>query len=76
MTACDHKTSNDAKQEKGTSKDRLALGISLGMLGGCAIGAIYDDIGLWISIGVMLGVALGLALSNDGQIHSETQEKD
>ena len=38
---------------------------ALGLLGGCAIGAICDDIGTWMLIGLMLGVALGLASSND-----------
>lgn len=71
-------TSHDSqapKQEKSKHKDNLALGISLGMLGGCAIGAICDDIGTWMSIGVMLGVALSLLSSNDRQKPNETQEK-
>ena len=62
-------TSHDSqapKQEKSKHKDNLALGISLGMLGGCTIGAICDDIGTWMSIGVMLGVALSLLSSNNG----------
>ena len=53
------------KQDKGKPKGNLALGTALGLLGGCAIGAICDDIGTWMLIGLMLGVALGLASSND-----------
>ena len=59
------KESQVPKQDKGKPKGNLALGTALGLLGGCAIGAICDDIGTWMLIGVMLGVALGLASSND-----------
>ena len=55
------KESQAPKHDKGKPKGNLALGL----LGGCAIGAICDDIGTWMLIGVMLGVALGLASSND-----------
>lgn len=55
------KESQAPKQDKGKPKGNLALGL----LGGCAIGAICDDIGTWMLIGVMLGVALSLASSND-----------
>ena len=55
------KESQAPKHDKGKPKGNLALGL----LGGCAIGAICDDIGPWMLIGVMLGVALGLASSND-----------
>lgn len=59
------KGSQVPKQDKGKPKGNLALGTALGLLGGCAIGAICDDIGTWMLIGVMLGAALGLASSND-----------
>lgn len=59
------KGSQVPKQDKGKPKGNLALGTALGLLGGCAIGAICDDIGTWMLIGVMLGVALSLASSND-----------
>ena len=69
------KESQVPKQDKGKPKSNLALGTALGLLGGCAIGAICDDIGTWMLIGVMLGAALGLASSNDRQKPNETQEK-
>ena len=69
------KESQVPKQDKGKPKSNLALGTVLGLLGGCAIGAIGDDIGSWMLIGVMLGAALGLASSNDRQKPNETQEK-
>lgn len=69
------KESQVPKQDKGMPKGNLAPGIALGLLGGCAIDAICDDIGTWMLIGVMLGAALGLASSNDGQKHNETREK-
>ena len=59
------KESQVQKHDKGKSKGNLALGTALGLLGGCAIGAICDDIGTWMLIGVMLGIVLGLASSND-----------
>ena len=37
----------DGKPDKGKPKDRLALGITLGMMFGTAIGSINDDIELW-----------------------------
>ena len=49
-----------AKKAKSQSKIKASP-----KLGGCAIGAICDDIGTWMLIGLMLGVALGLASSND-----------
>lgn len=70
------KESQVPKQDKGKPKGNLALGTALGLLGGCAIGAIGDDIGTWMLIGVMLGVALGLASSNDRQKHNKPQEKE
>lgn len=42
------KESQVPKQDKGKSKGNLALGTALGLLGGCAIGAICDDIGTWM----------------------------
>ena len=56
-----------ASQIKGSQKKRLALGISLGMLFGSAIGSINDDIELWLPIGVLLGVAFGNIFSDDGK---------
>lgn len=69
------KESQAPKQDKGKPKGNLALGTALGLLGGCAIGAICDDIGTWMLIGVMLGVALGLASSNDRQ-KTKTENKN
>lgn len=67
MTNDSHKTDKgDGKPDKGKPKDRLALGISLGMLFGTAIGSINDNIELWLPIGVMHGVAFGNIFSDDG----------
>ena len=69
MTNDSHDTSKgDGRPDdmKGKPKDRLALGISLGMLFGTAIGSINDDIELWLPVGVMFGVAFGLIFSDDG----------
>ncbi len=52
--------------KKGKSKDRLALGISLGMLFGTAIGSINDNIEFWLPMGMMFGTALGIIFSDDG----------
>lgn len=69
------KESQVPKQDKGKPKGNLALGTALGLLGGCAIGAIGDDIGTWMLIGVMLGAALGLASSNDEQKHKKAEKE-
>lgn len=69
------KESQVPKQDKGKPKGNLAIGTALGLLGGCAIGAICDDIGTWMLIGVMLGVALGLASSNDRQKPNKTEKE-
>ena len=65
------KESQVPKHDKGKPKSNLALGL----LAGCAIGAICDDIGTWMLIGVMLGVALGLASSNDRQKHNKAEKE-
>lgn len=69
------KESQVPKHDKGKPKGNLDLGTALGLLGGCAIGAICDDIGTWMLIGVMLGVALGLASSNDRQKHKKAEKE-
>lgn len=69
------KESQAPKHDKGKPKGNLAIGTALGLLGGCAIGAICDDIGTWMLIGVMLGAALGLASRNDRQKPNKTPEK-
>lgn len=69
------KESQVPKQDKGKPKGNLALGTALGLLGGCAIGAICDDIGTWMLIGIMLGAALGLASSNDRQKHKKAEKE-
>lgn len=51
--------------KEGETKDRLALGISLGMLFGTAIGSINDNIELWLPMGMMFGTALGIIFSDD-----------
>ena len=54
------KTENDNEnsKKKRKSKDNLAYGIAMGMLGGTALDSAFDDLALWIPIGVMFGVAL------------------
>ena len=67
-TESTNKTDNGSetpKRKKRAPKDRLALGISLGMLFGTAVGSIDDDIALWIPIGVMFGVVFGLIFSEE-----------
>jgi hypothetical protein len=67
MTKDSHNTDKgDGKPDKGKPKDRLALGISLGMMFGTAIGSINDNIELWLPMGVMFGTALGIIFSDDG----------
>ena len=69
-----HKTENDndnSKNEKGISKDNLAYGIAMGMLGGTALGSAFDDLALWIPIGVMFGVVFGFIFSSDGEKSKE-----
>lgn len=69
-TESTNKTDNGSetpKRKKRAPKDRLALGISLGMLFGTAVGSIDDDIALWIPIGVMFGVVFGLIEDKEEQ---------
>ena len=56
----------DGKPDKGKPKDRLALGISLGMMFGTAMGRSNDNIELWLPRGVMFGAGLGIIVSDDG----------
>tara|TARA_B100000003_G_scaffold207483_1_gene225156 strand:+ start:1787 stop:1957 length:171 start_codon:yes stop_codon:yes gene_type:complete len=42
----------------------LALGAGMGLLVGVVIGAITDNIGLWIPLGLCLGAGVGLALGD------------
>lgn len=44
-------TKDSHNTDKGKPKDRLALGISLGMMFGTAIGSINDNIELWLPMG-------------------------
>lgn len=76
MTNDSHKTDKgDGMPDKGSQKKRLALGISLGMLFGSAIGSINDDIELWLPIGVLLGVAFGNIFSDDGKWDDDRGKK-
>jgi len=47
------KVVKDDRKKKGA---RLALGISIGLLFGVAMGGATDSYGLWIPIGVMYGL--------------------
>lgn len=58
-------TKDSHNTDKGKPKDRLALGISLGMMFGTVIGSINDNIELWLPMGVMFGTALGIIFSDD-----------
>lgn len=64
-----HKTENGNgnSKKKRKSKDNLAYGIAMGMLGGTALGCAFDDLALWIPIGVMFGVAFGFIFSRNGK---------
>lgn len=54
MTKPKQKVKKNKKKEKGYK--RLALGISMGLLYGVAMGAVTDSYGLWIPIGIMFGL--------------------
>lgn len=41
------------------SSSTMAKGVALGMIFGCAIGIILDNIGAWIAIGLAFGAGLG-----------------
>lgn len=67
MTNDSHNTDKgDGKPDNKKPEERLALGISLVMLFGTAIGSINNDIELWLPMGVMFGVTFGIIFSDDG----------
>ena len=72
-----HKTGNDNEnsKKKRKSKDNLAYGIAMGMLGGTALGSAFDDLALWIPIGVMFGVVFGNIFSDDGKWDDDRGKK-
>lgn len=41
------------------SSSNMAKGVALGMIMGCAIGILLDNVGAWMAIGLAFGAGLG-----------------
>lgn len=44
---------------KSSSRSNMEKGMALGLVFGCAIGLILDNIGVWLAIGLVLGAGIG-----------------
>lgn len=56
---------NDNSDKKEKEPMGIALGLGLGLLGGVVIGALTDNLALWIPVGLGFGSVLGTVSSNN-----------
>ena len=51
----------------------LAMGAGLGIIIGTVIGALTDNVGLWIALGLVFGAGIGLAIGKARQAQQERE---
>jgi hypothetical protein len=47
-----------------TSRTYLAIGSGLGLTFGVVIGAVTDNVGIWVALGPIIGAGIGIAVGS------------